>query len=157
MMLLSVLCVIMALPAAALTAYPVGDMQYCMPYGETVEQTMFDYVHVYKPVDASITEAVIPESVTIGGKTFKVAEIRSSAFANCSSLASVTFPSSLTKIGNNAFQNCTALQSAVIPNSVIHRQQRIRRLQRTDTGDPAGVTCKDLQLHVLQLQVAYRH
>lgn len=118
MMLLSVLCVIMALPAAALTAYPVGDLQYCMPYGETVEQTMFDYVHVYKPVDASINEAVIPESVTIGGKTFKVAEIRSSAFANCSSLASVTFPSSLTKIGNNAFQNCTALQSAVIPNSV---------------------------------------
>jgi hypothetical protein len=51
----------------------------------------------------------IPSTVTIIG---------SSAFYNCSSLASVTIPSSVTTISNNAFQECSSLASVTIGTSV---------------------------------------
>lgn len=117
-MLFCTLFVFMALPATAFTAYPVGELQFCLPYGETVEQTMFDYVQVYKPLDENITEAVIPEKVTINGNDFRVTEIRNSAFMNCAALTSVSLPSSITKIGDNSFHSCTTLKTIVIPNSV---------------------------------------
>ena len=40
------------------------------------------------------------------------------AFANCSSLVSVSLPSTLTSFGENAFNNCSALASISIPESV---------------------------------------
>lgn len=106
------------LQMSAFTAYPVGDLQYCFPYGETVQQTMFPYVHVYKPVDENITNAEIPESVTIDGRSFSVEEIRNSAFANCANLVTLTMPSTMKKIGNNAFNGCVVLESVEMPNSV---------------------------------------
>lgn len=44
--------------------------------------------------------------------------IESSAFMNCTSLAEVTIPNSVTNIGNNAFRGCTSLTEVTIPNSV---------------------------------------
>ena len=52
---------------------------------------------------------MIPNSVTTIG---------SYAFANCSSLSSITIPNSVTSIGNNAFKGCIGLASIEIPNSV---------------------------------------
>ena len=40
------------------------------------------------------------------------------AFEDCSSLASVTIPNSVTSIGHKAFKGCTKLTSITIPNSV---------------------------------------
>lgn len=83
----------------------------------------------------------IPESVTYGGKTYRVTIIGYTAFSGCKELTSIvlpncievfedyafqfctkltsfTFPNSLKKIGNYAFQNCTHLKSIDIPNSV---------------------------------------
>ena len=51
----------------------------------------------------------IPDSVT---------SIGDSAFADCSSLTSVTIPDSVTSIGYSAFENCSKLTSIVIPDSV---------------------------------------
>ena len=58
--------------------------------------------------DTSIQSVVIPEGVT---------EIRAAAFDSCSSLKSVTFPSTLKKIGTKAFRFC-GLTSVDIPGSV---------------------------------------
>ena len=47
-----------------------------------------------------------------------VIEISRAAFANCSSLRSITIPDSVTKIGTDAFYRCESLNNVVIPNSV---------------------------------------
>lgn len=40
------------------------------------------------------------------------------AFSGCTSLPSITIPSSVTSLGYNAFQSCTALTECSLPNSV---------------------------------------
>ena len=53
----------------------------------------------------------IPDSVTsIGG----------AAFADCTSLTTVTIPNSVTSIGDNAFGGCASLTNVTIPSSVKH-------------------------------------
>ncbi len=65
------------------------------------------------------TEAVIiPTYVSYSGNTYKVTEIGSDAFYNCSYLTSVSIPNSVTSIGNRAFYNCARLTSVSIPSSV---------------------------------------
>ena len=47
-----------------------------------------------------------------------ITQIGDSAFYNCISLDSISFPNSVTHIGKYAFSNCTSLYSITIPNSV---------------------------------------
>ena len=61
---------------------------------------------------------MIPESVTYNGITYNVTHISSYAFADCTSLTSVTIPNSVTSIGEAAFWGCSSLSSVTIPNSV---------------------------------------
>lgn len=44
--------------------------------------------------------------------------IPDNAFGGCTSLKSITIPSSVTSIGRAAFQGCSALTSITIPSSV---------------------------------------
>ena len=60
-------------------------------------------------VDKNITKANILDGTEI---------IEGSAFAGCTSLTSVTLPSSLNTIRRSAFERCTSLTSVHIPNSV---------------------------------------
>ena len=73
---------------------------------------------------------------TITGVTIPspVVSIGSSAFANCSSLVSVTFEkgSSLTSIGERAFYSCSSLISITMPSGV------------TSIGDNAFYSCSSL-------------
>ncbi|MBE7043697.1 MAG: hypothetical protein E7399_09470 [Ruminococcaceae bacterium] len=64
--------------------------------------------------NGSSKEVTIPEK--INGKL--VVEIAGQAFAECTSLETVTIPKSVTKIGDFAFYGCTSLQSVTIPNGV---------------------------------------
>ena len=59
--------------------------------------------------DSNVTSAVIKEG-TVG--------IANAAFANCTSLTSVTIPDSVSNIGSYAFQYCSGLTSVTIPPSV---------------------------------------
>jgi hypothetical protein len=61
------------------------------------------------PVGRMTNSFTIPNSVTSIGE---------SAFASCTSLASITIPSSVTSIGNNVFHTCTSLVNVTIPSSV---------------------------------------
>ena len=54
------------------------------------------------------------------------------AFDSCSSLTSITIPSSVTSIGNSAFSGCSSLTSTVIPDSV------------TSIGSSAFYNCSSL-------------
>ena len=58
---------------------------------------------------AGCQKTIIPNSVTSIGYY---------AFADCSSLTSVTIPNSVTSIGKGAFSSCSSLTSIAIPNSV---------------------------------------
>ena len=58
-----------------------------------------------------------PKSVIIGSNT-NITGFSDSVFENCTSLTSITIPSSVTSISNNAFYNCTSLTSITIPSSV---------------------------------------
>ena len=60
----------------------------------------------------------IPASVTYGGTAYRVTKIGNYAFYGCSSLTSVSIPSSVTTIGDGAFNKCKGLASISIPNRV---------------------------------------
>ena len=61
-----------------------------------------------------------------------VTNIGNQAFANCTSLTSITIPDSVTSIGNDAFSECESLTNIVIPDSV------------TSIGDRAFDSCRSL-------------
>ena len=60
------------------------------------------------------TDIIIPSVY----KRLPVTNIGDGAFSGCTSLTSITIPSSVTSIGNDAFSDCTSLTSIIIPNSV---------------------------------------
>ena len=64
------------------------------------------------------TNVEIPAAIEINGKTYDVTNIGQYSFFECSSLASITIPSSVINIGNFAFSNCSSLESILIPSSV---------------------------------------
>jgi hypothetical protein len=51
--------------------------------------------------------------------TSSVTSIGESAFMECTSLTSITIPTSVNSISNNTFRECTSLTSIIIPTSVI--------------------------------------
>ena len=66
----------------------------------------------------------VPEDVTIVRFHPSVVEVednafRNWAFRNCNKLRKVIFNERLQKIGDSAFQNCTSLSSITLPSTVI--------------------------------------
>lgn len=60
---------------------------------------------------------VIPEEITYGGKTYKVTGIDTWAFA-LSPISSVTIPETISYIGEESFTRCTSLKSITLPSSI---------------------------------------
>ena len=65
----------------------------------------------YAPKKKSIKKIVIPATVKVSGKTYKVTSIRSNAFKNCKKLTSVSIGKYVTSIGKNAFYGCKKLKT----------------------------------------------
>ena len=64
------------------------------------------------------TSVTIPNTIELNGKTYKVTTIGNSAFISCTSLTSISIPSSVATIKGYAFRDCTSLKSITIPDSV---------------------------------------
>ena len=107
-----------------------GDLYYNFTSDTTVEVTykLYDDPTNYQ----GLTTATIPETVTYDGTTYSVTSIGGCAFWYCSSLASITIPTSVTSIGSSAFEYCSSLTSVTIPNSV------------TSIGSSAFCVCSSL-------------
>ena len=65
---------------------------------------------------------IVPSHIEVNGQDFEVTEIGNRAFADCSSLISISIPNSVTSIGDAAFSGCYLLGSIdntiTIPNSI---------------------------------------
>ena len=109
----------------AQTEFIVGNLKYNVNSSNPTEVAV-------GAADNTITTANIPATVTYQGTTYSVTSIGFGAFANCSSLTSVTIPNSVTWIRDCAFQNCSSLTSVTIPNSV------------TSIGEVAFQNCSSL-------------
>ncbi len=71
--------------------------------------------------DNTITNFVIGENIETGCKNLKkvkigsnVTEIKQKAFANCTSITSITIPAKTVKLGNNLFTGCKNLKTITI-------------------------------------------
>ena len=69
-------------------------------------------------------ELVIPSTITKDGVNYRVTNIFSEAFSNCTNLISVIIPDGVTKIGKSAFDGCTNLTSVNISDAVTSIGQR---------------------------------
>ena len=61
----------------------------------------------------------IADYAELDGKYYPMAKIDNCAFANCTKLSTVTFPSTLQMIKSNAFCNCQSLEEAILPEGVV--------------------------------------
>ena len=106
------LLVMMLLPMMAMAdAVEIGGIYYNL-------FTKYKSAEVTKNPNNYSGAVDIPESFTYDGVVYSVTEIGSSAFAECTSLTSVTIPNTVTAIEHSAFEGCTGLTSVVVPNSV---------------------------------------
>ena len=70
--------------------------------------------------DENLVEVYLPTTVVIDGISYAVTGIGYNAFADCSSLTSITIPNSILYIGGTAFSGCSSLTSITIPNSILY-------------------------------------
>lgn len=64
------------------------------------------------------SSATIQSKVTSEGTTYNVTAIANGGFAGCTTLKSITIPSSITSIGDEIFKGCTALTDVSLPTSI---------------------------------------
>ena len=109
--------------------------------GAKYKVTASNSVSYKAPTKASATGVVVPASVKINGKVYKVTTVEAkafkgntkltkvvigknvqtvgkNAFAGCTNLTTVTFGSNVTTIGDGAFSGCKKLTKVVIPGKV---------------------------------------
>ena len=87
---------------------------------------------------ATGTSAVIPSTVKIGKRKFKITQIEKNAFRNCTKLKSVTIGKYVKKIGAGAFDGCTKLSKVTWKVDTV-----------TEIPDKAFNNCKSLKTIVI--------
>ena len=77
-----------------------------------------DELEVTKGTNKYTGDIVIPDRVTYREKDFKVIQINSNAFKDCTALTSVSLPEGISSLPAYAFEGCSSLSSIYIPKSV---------------------------------------
>ena len=114
----------LAIPATADSScdFTVNGIHYNFLTQDEVAVTYLEYESgsyggYYNDYKGSIT---VPATVTYNDVTYKVTAVGRSAFIECSSLTSVSLPSTITSIGDRAFMDCNGLLSVSVPQSVTY-------------------------------------
>ena len=68
-----------------------------------------------RPLTPPAYDLVIPDTVTVSGKEWKIVTIADKAFEGCDAIRTVKLPASLETVGKNAFCNCTSMISVDLP------------------------------------------
>lgn len=106
------------------TSHKVGSYQYQVTGRSTVS--------VKGAKSNKITKIKVPQTVKIGGKTFKVTAIASRAFKNNKKIISVEIADNVKVVGTSAFEGCTKLRRAILGKGI------------TEIGGKAFKNCKKL-------------
>lgn len=78
-------------------------------------------VMVFKVQDKKISKIVIPASIKIDGKIYRIVQIASGAFENCTKLSKATIGKNITVIDKNAFRNCKKLKKIVLKGTKLSK------------------------------------
>lgn len=70
------------------------------------------------PLDKKLSKVTIPDTVVIGGVTYKVTAIEKGAFKNNQYLKTITIGNNIKTIGDSAFYNCKKLNTVKIGKNV---------------------------------------
>lgn len=103
-------------PAAGTAARAVGKK---LSYSVTVNSKGTAAVTVSRIRNKNIKSVVIPTTVTIAGKEYKVTKIAPKAFYGCTKLRQVTIGTNIKTIGKNSFGNCRKLKKVVITSAKV--------------------------------------
>ena len=97
------------------TTYTSGNVVYKVTKSASKNGT----AAVSKVKKKSLTSATLKDTIKIGGYTFKVTKVNSSAFKGCTKLKKVTVGKNVTSIGKNAFYGCKSLKTITVKSSGI--------------------------------------
>ena len=105
------------------TATPIGTE---MPKGTNFKQGAVSYQTLSEnsvalsriPASAVKKNYKVPDTITVGGKTYKVTTVTANAFAGNKKLQNVSLGKNITKLGKNSFKNCTNLKKITFNNKV---------------------------------------
>ena len=92
-------------PAADDSTPTVGDLKYRISGSGAV---------VTGPKNKNAKKLTIPKTISAGGKTYKVIEIKAGAFKSMKKLTAVSIGANIKTIGKGAFQNCAKLKTITI-------------------------------------------
>ncbi len=95
----------------------IDGIYYNLNYRNKTAEVTYQYGSSYDNY-SGVTSITIPEKVTYNSTEYSVTSIGYGAFANCSSLTSISIPNSVTSIETLAFELCSSLTSITIGNSV---------------------------------------
>ena len=95
----------------------INGIYYNLNYRNKTAEVTYQYGSSYDNY-SGVTSITIPEKVTYNSTEYSVTSIGYGAFANCSSLTSISIPNSVTSIETLAFELCSSLTSITIGNSV---------------------------------------
>lgn len=98
------------------TNFYIDDIKYTAQNGDLV---VTGYYQAFFKGAANIISVL-----KYHGRTLNAVSIKEKAFQGCSSLTSITIPTSVTGIGSSAFEGCSSLTSITIPESVTSIGQR---------------------------------
>ena len=88
--------------------YTVGSYKY------KVMDTSKKTVAISGSKKKSMKKIVVPSTIKLKGKTYKVTAIGASAFKNCKKATSVKVGKNVTSIGNNAFYGCVKVKTVTL-------------------------------------------
>ena len=113
-------------PLTSATEVKVGDTikddKTNTSYIITSTKTNKETVTYVSTTNNTVTSLTVPNTVTVGGKKYKVTEIKANAFKNNKKLKKITIGKNIEKIGKNAFSGCKNLKTVNIKTTKLTKK-----------------------------------